>query len=303
MLELDFIQIDEEKIKKIKDKNINRIYEDEEMRIFINENKLPVEFVYNHLADFIRVLDDKNKCKLCNGTKSCSTNGYQLDLEIDLKSNYSVIKYQRCKLIKNRYLIKDKFILCDTDISAFDYELKDTLTYFREDRKLVIANLAKIIKEELNTGIYIYGDSGIGKTFILSVFAKHIVNKRKGHYVYINAKNMIPSMIESSFKDKNSFLDDLDLLKTVDFLFLDNFGEEDKNDFSKESIIYEVLNYRKENNLPTYIASIHSLSDLNKAYRTPKSGNFKTREIIDIITSTCSIVNIPTSSKVAKNIF
>ena len=67
MLELDFIEIDEVKIKNIKDKSIHRIYDNQEMRIFINENKIPAEFVYNHLSDFIKVLDDKEKCKLYIG--------------------------------------------------------------------------------------------------------------------------------------------------------------------------------------------------------------------------------------------
>lgn len=303
MIDLDFIEIDEEKIKNIKDKNINRIYEDETMRIFINENKIPVEFVYNHLADFLKVLNDRNKCKLCQGLNSCPTKGFYFDLEVDLNKNRTQVKFLHCKLIKERNKIKDKFIICDTNPAFFDYELKDTLNYFKDDRKLAVAKLAKIIKEDLNSGIYIHGESGIGKSFILSIFAKHLIKRRNGHFVYINAKNIIPAMIEESFKNKDSFLDDMDLLKTVDYLFIDNFGEENKNDFSKESIIFEVLNYRKDNNLPTYFSSIYSISELYKAYRTPKSGNYKTKEIIDIINSTCDIVNISTSSKVATNIF
>lgn len=303
MLELDFIEIDEEKIKKIKDKNINRIYENEEMRIFINENKIPVEFVYAYLSDFIKILDDKEKCKICQGVNKCKTKGYYFDLEVDIKRHFTNIKFLQCKLLQNRNKIKNKFIICDTDYSFFDYDLKDSLNYFKDDRKLAVAKMAKIIKEELNTGIYIYGQKGIGKSFILSVFSKLIVSKRDGHFVYINAKNAIPSMIEASFKDKDAFLDDMDLFKTVDYLFIDNFGEEEKNDFSKESIIFEILSYRKDNNLPTYFASIYSLNDLFTAYRTPKSGNYRTKELIDIISSTCSVINIPTSSKVATNIF
>ena len=65
MLELDFINIDQEKVRKIKDKAIERIYLDEEMRIFIEENKLPRSFVYENLSDFIKVLENR---KLINKT-------------------------------------------------------------------------------------------------------------------------------------------------------------------------------------------------------------------------------------------
>ena len=163
--------------------------------------------------------------------------------------------------------------------------------------------MAKIIKENLNDGLYIYGEKGIGKSFLLSVFAKHLVSRREGHFVYVDLRILIPSLLEASFKDKESFNEDIELLKTVDYLFIDNFGEEDKNDFSKGSIILEVLKYRQENNLPTYIASIYSMKELYSIYRTPKTGNFKTGEIVSIIESTCKVVNIPTTSKIASSIF
>ena len=303
MIELDFINIDQKKVNKIKEKSIDRIYQNQEMRNFIQENNLSRNFVYEHLSSFLKVLEDRQLCEKCNGLNSCPKKGYYFDLEIDKKRNQSNIVYLQCKLIKKRKKIKDKFIICDVDTSNFDYELKDCTSYFKEDRKSVLSNMAKIIKENLNTGLYIYGDKGIGKSFILSIFAKHLTKKREGHFVYVDCRNLIPSMIESSFKDKDAFLDDLDLLKSVDYLFLDNLGEEDKNDFSKESIIYEVLKERKENNLPTYIASIYSPKELFNAYRTPKSGNFKTKDIISFIETTSLVINIPTSCKIAQGIF
>ena len=164
--------------------------------------------------------------------------------------------------------------------------------------------MATIIKENSNRGIYVSGDNGIGKSFLLSCFSKYIVTRRKGHFVYIDMGSFIPSMVQQSlFKNKGGFIEDLELLKTVDYLFLDNFGQEVKNDFSKVSIVYEGLKYRKENNLPTYFASIYSIKELYKAYRTPKSGNYLTDEIVKFIESSCDIVSIPTTSIVAKSIF
>lgn len=304
MLDLDFIKIDQDKIAKIKEKSIDRVYKDEEMRIFVEENKLPRSFVYDHLSNFIRVLDSRKNCKNCPGLKYCKTNGNCLDMELDLRNNRTNLYLSECKLLRKRRLISNKFILCHANEEAFDYELKECSNYFKEDRKLVLKEMATIIKENSNQGIYIYGDEGIGKSFLLSVFSKYIVTRRKGHFLFVDLKSFIPSMVQQSiYKDKEGFNEDLELLKSIDYLFLDNFGEEEKNDFSKESIICEVLNYRKENNLPTYFASQHSLNDLYKAYRTPKSGNFKTKDIISYIESTCKVVEIPTSSKIAKGIF
>jgi primosomal protein DnaI len=303
MIELDFINIDQNKVDKIKQKSIDRIYQNEEMRVFINENNLSREFVYEHLSDFIKVLEDRNKCKNCRGLNSCSKKGFYFDLILNKRKLTTEVKYLQCKLIQKRLNVKRKFIICDVDYSNFDFELKDCALYFKEDRKLALSSLAKIIKENLNNCVYLYGEEGIGKTFIMSIFAKHLVNKRSGHFVYVNCKNLIPSMIESSFKDKETFNEDLELLKTIDYLFLDNFGEEDKNDFSKESIIYEVLKERNEKSLPTYITSQYSPKDLFNAYRTPKSGNFKTKDIISFIESNSLIISIPTSGKIAQGIF
>lgn len=304
MLELDFINIDQEKVRKIKDKAIERIYLDEEMRIFIEENKLPRSFIYENLSDFIKVLENRKLCKNCQGLKLCSKNGCSLDLEIDKINLRTNVTFSSCKLLRKRRNIYNKFIICSCDQECFDYELKDCTAFFKEDRKLILKTLATIIKENSNRGVYLYGEKGIGKSFLMGVFAKHLVNKREGHFVYIDARDFIPSMVRTSFnKDKEDFKEDLELLKTVDYLFIDNFGEEEKNDFSKESIILEVLTYRKDNSLPTYITSIHSISSLYSAYRTPKSGNYKTKDIISCIEETCEIVSLPTSSRIATGIF
>ena len=303
MIDLDFINIDEEKIKKIKEKEIERIYKDDMMRVFIDENNIPRSFVHEHLSDFIKVLNSKNECKNCQGLKQCPTKGYCYDLDVNLRLNKTTIKFKQCEKIKNREKIKHRFIICNTDPSCFDYELKDCSSYFKDDRKLVLYNMAKIIKENLDCGIYIYGEKGIGKSFLLSIFAKHLVSRREGHFVYVDLRVLIPSLLEASFKDKESFNEDMDLLKTVDYLFIDNFGEEEKNDFSKGSIILEILKYRQENNLPTYMASLYSPKELYSVYRTPKTGNFKTGDIVSLIESTSKVVNIPTTSKIASSIF
>ncbi len=304
MIDLDFIKIDQDKISKIKEKSIERIYKNEEMRIFVDESKLSRSFVYDHLSDFIRVLESKKNCSNCSGLSRCKTKGNCFDLEVELSKNQTYLKFNECKLLRKRRLISDKFIICDALKEAFDYELKDCALFFKEDRKSVLKTLATIIKEDSNSGVYIYGEEGIGKSFLLSCFAKYIVSRRQGHFVYIDCELFIPSMVQASFnKNKDDFNDDLELLKTVEYLFLDNFAQEEKNDFSKESIIYEILKYRNEHKLPTYFASIYSLNDLYKAYRTPKSGNYKTRDIINLIETNANICEITTSSKIAKGIF
>ena len=125
MLDLDFIKIDEEKIAKIKNKSIDRIYEDEEMRIFVEENFLSRSFVYEHLSDFIRALESKKNCKNCLGLNNCKSKGNCLDLDVDLKKNQTSLRITECKFLKKRRMIADKFIICEATKEAFEYELKE----------------------------------------------------------------------------------------------------------------------------------------------------------------------------------
>jgi DNA replication protein DnaC len=107
-------------------------------------------------------------------------------------------------------------------------------------------------------GLYLYGDTGRGKTTIVSAMINDLVSQ--GFSCYIDNITNIKDMI---FKDKSVVYK----LRKVDFLFLDDFGTEvylkgNETDTWINEKVYEIVNSRYERMKPIVFTSNLSPGDL-----------------------------------------
>lgn len=115
-------------------------------------------------------------------------------------------------------------------------------------------------------GMYIYGNSGSGKTHLTACMA----NKLMGQYREVLFTNFfeISAAIRNSFKGKSTDTEQniLNMIANVDFLFLDDLGTErvkkDNEDMWLQEKIFEVINKRYNNKKPTIFTSNYSLQEL-----------------------------------------
>ena len=110
-------------------------------------------------------------------------------------------------------------------------------------------------------GMYIYGNSGVGKTHLTACMINDLSDKLQ--------KSIITNFFEISKKIRNNWDREEELIKkliTFDFLFIDDFGTEivkkqGEDNFLQEKV-YEIINARYNNLKPTIFTSNHSLNDL-----------------------------------------
>ena len=107
-------------------------------------------------------------------------------------------------------------------------------------------------------GMYVYGDTGRGKTTIIAAMINDIISKK--HSCYINNITNLKDMI---FNDKSIIYK----LINVDVLFLDDFGTEvyvkgDETDTWTNEKVYEIINARYERQKPIIFTSNLSPGDL-----------------------------------------
>ena len=115
-------------------------------------------------------------------------------------------------------------------------------------------------------GMYIYGNSGSGKTHLTACMA----NMLMGQYREVLFTNFfeISAAIRNSFKGKSTDTEQniLNMIANVDFLFLDDLGTErvkkDNEDMWLQEKIFEVINKRYNNKKPTIFTSNYSLQEL-----------------------------------------
>ena len=146
---------------------------------------------------------------------------------------------------------------------------------FKISKNLFPPRLAKEILEyspilplpEQVVGAYIWGDTETGKTIYA---AQMLLNFAKNNYLsgthqtfaFISIPQLMQK-IKRTFSDKNGKgeSDLLDFYQTMDVLLLDDLGRTKTSDWLLD-ILYLLINYRYEYQLPTLITSNHSLDEL-----------------------------------------
>lgn len=114
-------------------------------------------------------------------------------------------------------------------------------------------------------GIYLFGDTGTGKTHLTACMVNELINQR--YQVLFTNFFEISKIIRSTFnKSSESENDYINRLASIDFLFIDDLGTErvqnGESDLWLQEKIFDVLNKRYNNKKPTIFSSNHSLNEL-----------------------------------------
>lgn len=117
--------------------------------------------------------------------------------------------------------------------------------------------------EAKSEGVYLYGDSGVGKTAIASEIAKRAVDDGLKVF-FVNVPSLIRKINASYHRDSDYSVDDL-VMRCVrcDLLVLDDLGQE-KHTESSIGTIYDVINERDMDAKPMVITSNFKRSELGK---------------------------------------
>ena len=164
-------------------------------------------------------------------------------------------KLKRNSLLGDRY--KDtSFDNTNTGVnSTFDVAYKRCKNY---------CEVSSIVLEE-GYGIYLYGNSGTGKTHLTACMVNELIKQHRPT-LFTNFFE-ISQIIRGTFKSNtNSEESMIEKISNIDFLFIDDLGTEKvtKNgeDNWLQEKIFEILNKRYNNTKPTIYTSNYSLEEL-----------------------------------------
>ena len=107
-------------------------------------------------------------------------------------------------------------------------------------------------------GIMLQGNAGVGKSHLLYAFMNKCAEMQKAVF-FMNVSDMF-DMLKSGYTD-NSFEGKMYRLKTVDVLVLDDIGVEKPSEWIEEKL-FQLLNHRITNELPTFLSTNCSQKDL-----------------------------------------
>lgn len=265
--------------------NLEIIKKDEYLNEFIKKHNLSDDFLNSHINKFLEVLESRNKCLNCKGLYTCTqkSKGERLDIRFE---EILLEEIEYCDYLKESKTIDklvNSYVYSDVPETFNTIDI-NTIDLLDINQKQLCAKLLNILNND-GKGLYISGDLGVGKTYECIGLANALV--RKGEKVaFVKCASFINEMRKLVMNDSEAFNNYFNKIKTVKYLFLDDIGAESVSSFSRDDILFEILDYRMENKLCTVFTSNLSKENLVKHYTFDKNDNsnlIKARRLVERI--------------------
>lgn len=255
------------------DKKIKELSGNAYIASFISRNNLDYVYLKNHLSAFLDCYDSIKLCENCRGLFNCNQSkvGELLTLKYDgeVYNEITYCPYYLNKLKKDRHI--NNFVSSDIPDEFYDLNLKN-IDLLDDNIKKLNMICANILNKTNKKGLYIYGDLGVGKTYMCMALANSLVlSGEKVAFLKTNFfVNKMRNLIVSNYEEYEKVLNDI---KKVTYLFLDDIGSESVSAYSRDDLLFNILDYRMEHKLTTIFTSNLSKDSLLKHYTYDKNDN------------------------------
>lgn len=154
------------------------------------------------------------------------------------------------------------------DLQVFSKEIyEDEPLCAFENMSTILADLKNYLKhlDTTDKGILLLGHTGTGKSFLLRHLGRSLVDSGKEVY-YLSAFSLLDRLSEKRFQKNQGSAFDFSL-KDAEILIIDDLGTEIVSDYSRAEFL-NLLDYRINRGLKTFLASNLSLSDIEDTYQS-----------------------------------
>lgn len=247
------------------------IVSDTEVAAFIKKEGLTQKEITLSISKFLEYISQRDL--FVKQDEAYIAKGYQPILvmnegyaDVSYLETEELVEYRRLEAIKNRIqLINMPASL--KNVTVADIDKND------ENRVEVMLAITDFVKrfEEKPKGLYIYGNFGIGKSYLMAYLA-NLLSK-----TYLQSTTMLhyPTFvvdIKNAIKD-GSVKERIDEIKLAQVLVLDDIGAEQHSPWVRDDVLQVILQYRMQENLPTFFTSNFSFDDLERHFASGKSGD------------------------------
>ena len=253
---------DEESTAKIKQK----VLAEPKVQQFISQHQ---EQLNDSIID--KSLPSLFEFYLSQHKKDPVTQGYYPDLIMNKNAISLKFVPEDSKLIHDREIsIKKHLRLINLPEGLHDIRLSQI--ELSPARKEVMTAIQKFLyhyaRDIHQKGLYLSGNFGIGKTYILAGLANQVAAMNK-YVVFLHVPTFIASLA-SHFND-NSLQDEVQKIANCDLLILDDIGAENLSQWSRDEVLAVILQARMDNVLPTFFSSNFAMNDLEDHFKETKN--------------------------------
>lgn len=236
--------------------------ENREIQQFLAENDqiVTTDMVDRSLPKLQEYISQSIDCCHCGNTENCTNYLKGFVPKLYISQNTIDVRYERCQ----QKILEDERQEVEQMISSMHMP-KDVLSATLKDlqidhtSRVNIANKAadfiaqyKSTNELPTKGFYLYGQFGVGKSFVLGAIANELATlKIQSVVVFVPEflREMKNSIHDQSLNEK------VDYVKRAQVLMLDDIGAETLSSWARDEILGTILHYRMSEQLPTFITS------------------------------------------------
>ena len=225
----------------------------------LSEEKKELLHTYGYPEDYMELAFD---CPLCqdtgfvNGEKCSCFKKATIHLLYDQSNIQDILEKENFQTFSFDYYsdrIKDEQT-GKTPLEHAQFAVRKSLEFIRHFR-------------ELGGNLFIYGDTGVGKTFLTHCIARELI--LQGYSVlYFSAYELFEHLANEAFSKEDLLTEfTMDSVCDVDLLIIDDLGTELTNTFVKTRL-FSVLNERILHRKSTVISTNHDIETFSNIYST-----------------------------------
>ncbi len=253
-------------------KNFRKQLEDHDFRELVCTLNVGEEVLMKYTSSLEDASKEFRNCKNCKGLTECKNHLKGYLYTPSMEQDEIIFSYRACSY-QEKYEKDTKY---QKNVALFaspkrvrEANLKDI---YRNDRNRV--EFMKYVNEFVfdymhgknPKGIYLHGSYGTGKTYLIAALFNELAKKEvKSAIVYVPD---FLRMLKSSMANEaeNDFEDRYDYIKKIPLLLLDDIGAEYLTPWARDEILGTILQYRMDEELPTFFTSNLNLKQLEEHF-------------------------------------
>ena len=260
------------------------------------------EILMKYTSILMDVANEMENCMKCSGLDFCKNKVKGSFLKPVKNERSLTFLYDTCHY-SEKELYKSNVLLFDIPKAIRNASIKNIYTDDKNRIEIIkyiknyISNYNNDVREK---AMYLHGSFGSGKTYLIAALFNELA-KKNVKSIIIHTPELLRSIKDSFDTD---YSDRFQALKTVDLLLLDDIGAEYLTLWGRDEVIEPILQYRMDEELPTFFTSNFTLEDLEKHFTINSSGVEKVnaKRIIERIKQLATPVQLVSKNRREANV-
>ena len=233
----------------------------------------------NYTSKLEEYLQEENNCKNCHGLYECKNKIRGYTNYPQKYNNHLMFSTEACYFKLQEFKKIKASINATKELETSSLKTIDTRD---KNRYILIKWVTNFIKEydygKNMKGLYLHGNFGCGKTYILSACFNEMQKRGfKTKIVYL------PDLLRTIKGDFEAMNDSMDELCRVDLLLIDDIGAEKVTDWGRDEILGTILQSRMNEHKTTFFTSNFTIKELEEHLSNKGIDKVKANRIIERI--------------------